>query len=61
MLFFETEIQSLLEKLKEWIPKTNEGDKREAINLAKKRIKVGNSDFLYHDFEDLFNQLENGN
>jgi hypothetical protein len=61
MLFFETEIHLLLEKLKEWIPKTNEGDKRDTSNLAKKRIKVGNSDFLYHDFEDLFNQLENGN
>ena len=28
--------------------------------IAKKRIKIGDSDFLYEDFGDLFNQLENG-
>jgi hypothetical protein len=60
LLYFENEIQTLLEELKDWIPKTNEGDKGVAKNLAKKRIKLGNSDFLYDDFGDLFNQLEIG-
>gem|GEM_PF-3642139 len=60
LLYFENEIQILLDKLNDWIPKTNEGDKG-VKSLAKKRIKVGDSDFLYDDFEDLFNQLENGN
>ena len=60
LLYFENEIQTLLEELKEWIPKTNEGDKGITKNLAKKRIKIGDSDFLYDDFGDLFNQLEVG-
>lgn len=46
LLYFENEIQTLLEELKDWIPKTNEGDKGIAKNLAKKRIKIGDSDFL---------------
>lgn len=60
LLYFENEIQTLLDELKDWIPKTNEGDKGVAKNLAKKRIKIGDSDFLYDDFGDLFNQLEIG-
>jgi len=60
LLYFENEIQTLLEKLKNWIPKTNNGNKEEGKKIAKKRIKVGDSDFLYEDFGDLFNQLENG-
>lgn len=60
LLYFENEIQTLLEKLKDWIPKTNEGDKGVGKSLAKKRIQIGDSDFLYDDFGDLFNQLENG-
>ncbi|MGE8340947.1 MAG: DUF3883 domain-containing protein [Flavobacterium sp.] len=60
LLYFETEIQTLLKKLNDWIPKTNRGHVNNA-NMAKRRIKVGNSDLLYDDFEDLFNQLENRN
>lgn len=59
LLYFEDEIQTLIDKLKDWIPKTTEGDKWDGKSIAKKRIKIGDSDFLYNDFGDLFNQLEN--
>ncbi|MCE4564258.1 DUF3883 domain-containing protein [Maribellus sp. CM-23] len=59
LLYFENEIQTLVENLKNWIPKTDEDNKGQGKRIAKKRIKIGDSDFLYEDIGDLFNQLEN--
>lgn len=60
LLYFENEIQTLIEKLKSWIPKSNNIGDENGNGLPKRRIKIGNSEFLFNDLGDLFLQLEMG-
>ncbi len=59
LLYFESEIDILIEELKKWMLKANEGEAVNEKGLSKKRIAIGNPSFFYDDFKDLYDQLEN--
>jgi hypothetical protein len=59
LLYFNTEIDALIDKLKNWTSKENKKNIGGEKKLARKRISLGNLDFFFDDFTDLFKQLEN--
>lgn len=59
LLYFENEVNTLIERFKDWMPTSSKGGTGIAEGFAKKnRINIGDSAIFYDNFADLFNQLE---
>ncbi|MEI6766895.1 MAG: DUF3883 domain-containing protein [Bacteroidota bacterium] len=61
LLYFENSIQVLLDELVDWIGKTSPQELTGPNSMAKRKITLGVSSFLFDNLSDLYSQLESEN